>query len=130
MSDPNWRYNVGLSGLYGKNLVGESLLKWLRNSKRVLLRIPIENNNRMSFNSSKKLKASERRSEMLHVRLREYFKIFTSFINFETFFVIAYRDLLVKIDMTNERDSAIVFQQKLDDMIVNMSLIQGADNTS
>jgi len=53
--------------------------------------------------------------------------MFTSFINFETFFVIAYRDRLIKIDLTNERDSAIVFQEKLDDQIINMSLVQGAN---
>jgi len=56
--------------------------------------------------------------------------MFTSFINFETFFVIAYRDRLIKIDLTNERESAIVSQNKLDDQIVNMSLVTGADTIS
>jgi len=86
-------------------------------SKNDIFICPIENNNRMSLNSSKVLKAEKkrrkaeklRRTDMLHYRIREYFKMFTSFLNFnfETYFVVAYRDRLIKIDLTNVREYAI-----------------------
>ena len=81
-------------------------------SKNDIFICPIENNNRMSLNSSKVLKAEKKRrkaEKMLHYRIREYFKMFTSFLNFnfETYFVVAYRDRLIKIDLTNVREYAI-----------------------
>jgi len=39
---------------------------------------------------------------MLHNRIREYFKMFTTFMNFETFLVVAFQDRLMQIDLTNE----------------------------
>ena len=72
-------------------------------AKNWFYKCPIENNNRMSFNSSKILKPGKaRRSFMLHNRIRKYFKMFTSFMNFETFLVVAFRDRLMQIDLTNE----------------------------
>jgi len=47
---------------------------------------------------------------VVHLRISSYFKLYTNFLNFETYCLLAHRDRITVFDLTNEVDEMLVQQ--------------------
>ena len=61
---------------------------------------------------------------LLHRRVCEHFQNFKTYMNFLTYYIIAYRDRLILFDLTNEPRDFCVDQMLIKGQVLDMSLVK------
>lgn len=76
-----------------------------------MFKIGIEWRSRLSFNSSKKIPDSfswPLMAEKMDIRIRDYFKPYSAFLNYKTYFIVSHLNFITVFDLTNEKDSQCI----------------------
>lgn len=65
---------------------------------------------------------------VLHMRIAPYFKLYSAFINFDTFLMVASGRRVSVFDLTNDDDNMLRSQFSFSETIMSLCIVKGADS--